>query len=99
MPFRLGAFLCAVEAAVPVVPLVLRGTRSILPSDSWFPRHHRVEVTVGPPLAPDADGWRAALVLRDRTRAAMLPLTGERDAGDAEPAIFADRVSAAADPG
>ena len=99
MPFRLGAFLCAVEAEVPVISLVLTGTRSILPSDSWFPRHHRVDVTVGSPLAPDGDGWHAALALRDRTRAVMLPLTGERDAGDAEPAIFASRFSAAADPG
>ena len=99
MPFRLGAFLCAVEAGVPVIPLVVTGTRAILPSDSWFPRHGRVEVTVAQPIAPGGSGWRAALALRDRTRVVMLPLTGERDAGDAEPAIFATGLSAAADQG
>jgi 1-acyl-sn-glycerol-3-phosphate acyltransferase len=32
LPFRLGAFKAAVEAACPVVPVVIRGTRAILPA-------------------------------------------------------------------
>ncbi len=82
MPFRMGAFACAVEAKLPVIPVALRGTRAILPSGSWFPRHGRIEVTVAAATAVgDADErWAAALALRDQVRATMLALTGERDA-------------------
>jgi 1-acyl-sn-glycerol-3-phosphate acyltransferase len=91
MSFRMGAFACATEAELPVVPIVLRGTRSILPSGSWFPRHGRIAVTLMPALNPNAgeERWQAALDLRDRVRAAMLPLTGERDAADARPLVKA----------
>ena len=89
MSFRMGAFVCAVEAGLPVVPIVLRGTRSILTSGSWFPRRGRIEVILTPSLTPGAadERWQAALSLRDRVRAAMLPLTGERDAADARPLV------------
>ncbi|HYN38263.1 MAG TPA: 1-acyl-sn-glycerol-3-phosphate acyltransferase, partial [Rhodospirillales bacterium] len=87
MPFRMGAFACAVEAELPVIPVVLRGTRAILPAGSWFPRWARVDVTIAPPVtvADGEDRWPAALALRDRTRAAILTLVGERDAAEALP--------------
>jgi len=37
-PFHLGAFTVAAEAGVPVIPVAIRGTRSILRPESWFPR-------------------------------------------------------------
>jgi 1-acyl-sn-glycerol-3-phosphate acyltransferase len=86
MPFRMGAFACAVEASLPVVPVVLRGTRGILCSGSWFPRPGSISVSIGPLIAPDPGGdpWSAAIALRDRTRATMLRLSGEPDVRDAE---------------
>lgn len=80
MPFRMGAFACAVEAKLPVIPVALRGTRAILPSGSWFPRRGKIEVTVAAATAVgDADDrWSAALALRDQVRTTMLALTGER---------------------
>ena len=38
--------VCGRDASLPVIPVVLRGTRAILPSGSWFPRRGRVEVTI-----------------------------------------------------
>ena len=38
MPFHLGAFTVAAEAGVPVIPVAIRGTRSILRADNWLPR-------------------------------------------------------------
>lgn len=38
LPFKLGAFKAAVEAQCPVLPVAIRGTREILPADSWLPR-------------------------------------------------------------
>jgi 1-acyl-sn-glycerol-3-phosphate acyltransferase len=80
-PFHMGAFVAAAEAGVPVVPVVVRGTRSILREGSWFPRRGRVRVTVCPPIHPEGKGWNAAVALRDATRQAMLARVGEPDLG------------------
>jgi 1-acyl-sn-glycerol-3-phosphate acyltransferase len=81
MPFHMGAFACAVEASLPVVPVVLHGTRGILRSGSWFPRPGAISVTVAPPIAPvgAGDRWTGSVALRDRVRATMLRLSGEPD--------------------
>jgi 1-acyl-sn-glycerol-3-phosphate acyltransferase len=85
LPFHMGAFVTAVEAAVPVVPIAIRGTRSMLRDGSWFPRPGAITVTVCKPLEPEAgpagDAWRRAVGLRDRTRQAILANTGEPDLG------------------
>ena len=82
LAFRMGAFVAAAQAGVPVVPVVLRGTRSILRAGSWFPRRGRLEVIVGPPIRPDGADWSAAVRLRDAARAAILRQCGEPDLGD-----------------
>jgi 1-acyl-sn-glycerol-3-phosphate acyltransferase len=78
-PFHLGAFMAAAEAGLPVVPVALRGTRSILRADQWFPRRGRIVVTVGAPIRPPGTGFEAALRLRDATRAQILAHSGEPD--------------------
>jgi 1-acyl-sn-glycerol-3-phosphate acyltransferase len=77
LPFRLGAFKSAVETGRPVVPIAIRGTREILSADRWLPRPGPVTLTMGPPLAPDGEGWPAMVRLRDRTRAEIARRTGE----------------------
>ncbi len=84
LPFRMGAFVAAVEAGVPVVPIAIRGTRSILRSGSWFPRRGAITVTIGeaiePVAAPPAiDPWTQALRLRDAAREHILRHCGEPD--------------------
>lgn len=80
LPFKLGAFTTAVEAQVPVLPLAINGTRSILRGDQWFPRRGRVEVIAGEPIAPDGKDFSAAVRLRDRTRREMLRHSAEPEA-------------------
>jgi 1-acyl-sn-glycerol-3-phosphate acyltransferase len=79
LPFRLGAFLTAVEAGVPVVPVTLRGTRMVLRGDQWFPRRGGIVVHVGEPLLADGKGFSAAVRLRDRCRQLILQQSGEPD--------------------
>jgi 1-acyl-sn-glycerol-3-phosphate acyltransferase len=77
--FRAGAFQVATQAGVPVVPVALRGVRSVLRDGTWYPRRHPIVVTFGAPIAPDGDDWNATLRLRDRVRAAILKRCGEPD--------------------
>jgi 1-acyl-sn-glycerol-3-phosphate acyltransferase len=79
LPFHLGAFIAACRTGLPVVPVALRGTRSVMRSDHWFPRRGAVQVTVSPPIMPDGDDFAAALRLRDATRARILEFCGEPD--------------------
>jgi 1-acyl-sn-glycerol-3-phosphate acyltransferase len=79
LPFRLGAFLAAAQAGIPVVPVTIRGTRMILRGDQWFPRRGRISVHVGEPLFSDGNDFAAAVRLRDRCRAIILEQSGEPD--------------------
>jgi len=79
MPFRSGAFQSAVQAQIPVVPVALRGVRSVLRDGTWYLRRAPVSVTVGAPIAPQGSDWNATLKLRDRVRAEILKHCGEPD--------------------
>jgi 1-acyl-sn-glycerol-3-phosphate acyltransferase len=79
MPFRTGAFQVAVQAGVPVVPVALRGARSVLRDGRWYPRRAPISVTFAAPVAPDGEDWAAAVRLRDRVRAEILRHCGEPD--------------------
>jgi 1-acyl-sn-glycerol-3-phosphate acyltransferase len=79
LPFRLGAFLAAAEAGAPVVPVALRGTRTLLRADNWLPRRTALRVTVGKPIQPREAGFNAAVKLREAARAAILAHCGEPD--------------------
>ncbi|MCA9708008.1 MAG: 1-acyl-sn-glycerol-3-phosphate acyltransferase, partial [Myxococcales bacterium] len=76
-PFRGGAFISAVAAGVPVLPIVLEGTEQLMVKGSLkFPRgsNKRVRVRVLDRIeAPPADDPRQrADALRDLTRARMV---------------------------
>lgn len=86
-PFRMGAFIVAAQAGVPVVPIAVHGTRSILRAEQWFPRRGKLQVTIGAPLRPQGNDWNAALTLRHAARSHIARHCGEPDlapASDAE---------------
>ncbi len=82
LPFHMGAFQAAVEARAPVLPVTIRGARSILRAGHWVPRHGYITVHVSPLIPPEGEGWNAAIALRDKVRAEMLRHTGEPDLAD-----------------
>ncbi|HEX4883287.1 MAG TPA: AMP-binding protein, partial [Casimicrobiaceae bacterium] len=51
--FRLGAFSVSAAAGVPVVPVTLQGTRSLLREGRWLPNRGPVAVRLGVPVVPD----------------------------------------------
>jgi 1-acyl-sn-glycerol-3-phosphate acyltransferase len=79
MAFRTGAFQAAALAGIPVLPVSLRGIRSVLRDGTWYLRRAPVTVTIGAPVAPQGGDWTAAVALRDRVRAAILMHCGEPD--------------------
>ena len=78
-PFRMGAFVAAARAGVPMIVTGLRGTRLVLPDRMWMPRFGRMDFAVGAKFLPAGSDWVAAVRLRDATRAEMLRLCGEHD--------------------
>jgi 1-acyl-sn-glycerol-3-phosphate acyltransferase len=84
-PFRMGAFAAAAEAGLPVVPVSIRGTRSMLRPDTNLTRRGAVMVTIGDSIDPrtidESDAWSVALELRRRSRTHILRYCGEPDLG------------------
>ena len=85
-PFHLGAFSVAARAGVAVIPVAIRGTRSMLRSGSWFTHRGSISMEIGPPINPaeivkatEQDTWHAAIGLRDRSREFILRHCGEPD--------------------
>ena len=79
LPFRMGAFVAAAEAGVPVAPVTIRGNRSLLRADSRFPRRGGIRVIVAAPIHPQGTDWSAAVKLRDDVRTSILQHLGEPD--------------------
>ena len=79
--FHLGAFQAAVTAGVPVIPVAIRGTRSLLRDGQWLPQHAPLGLVGGAPLAAreDEDPFAAAVRLRDAARAHILRHCDEPD--------------------
>ena len=77
LPFRMGAFVLAAQAGVPVVPIVIRGTRSILRAGQWLPRRGAISISISAAIAPQGNDWSAAIKLRDAARAEILHNCGE----------------------
>lgn len=78
-PFHLGAFVAAAESHRPVVPLAIRGTRSMLRPGHRFTRRGSVHVVVGEPILAEGEGWLAAVHLGREARQFVLGHCGEPD--------------------
>jgi putative phosphoserine phosphatase/1-acylglycerol-3-phosphate O-acyltransferase len=54
-PFKKGAFHLAMQAGVPIVPIVIRNSSDIMPKGDLFYRPATVEVEILPPV--DTSNW------------------------------------------
>jgi 1-acyl-sn-glycerol-3-phosphate acyltransferase len=86
MPFRTGAFQAAAQAGIPVIPVALRGVRSVMRDGTWYLRRAAVSVHFGAPVAPEGTDWTAAVKLRDAVRGQILRHCGEPDLSPRGPA-------------
>jgi len=80
LKFHTGAFVTAARAGCPVIPAVVRGTRTALSPSGALPRPGRIEVDILPPIQVEPQAGEAASVaLRDRARQTILAALGEPD--------------------
>jgi 1-acyl-sn-glycerol-3-phosphate acyltransferase len=76
----MGAFMLTARTGVPVLPVSLVGTRTLLRGESWRPHYSALKVYIGKPISPVGEAWQAALQLRDSARQQILARLGEPDA-------------------
>lgn len=55
-PFKKGAFVMAINAGVPVVPVAIRGSRQIMPKGRWTARGGEIVVRVGESISTEGYG-------------------------------------------
>ena len=95
LQFHLGAFVTACDTGLPIVPVTIRGARSLLRDENWLPRRVGISVAIHPPIDPArfrgsadrSDRLSAILALRDAVRELMLKHVGEPDLAREEPPI------------
>lgn len=80
---RAGAFVAAVRGGMPIVPVVISGTRHILPADRYLPRFGRIRVQILPAIHPDHESYANH---RDLARLVRQKLLEELD----EPDLLSD---------
>jgi hypothetical protein len=49
----------------------------VLPANTWLFRRAPIEVTIGVPLKPEAQGWQEMVRLRDHARSVIAQAVGE----------------------
>src|SRR5579885_136857 len=76
-PFRLGAFKIATETSIPVCPIALKGTRTILRDDEKLMRPNKIIVTVCDLIKPVGQEWQNVTQLRNQVRAEIAKYCGE----------------------
>ncbi|MDA7087615.1 AMP-binding protein [Pseudomonas sp. SA3-5] len=79
LPFRMGAFVLAARADVPLVPLAIVGSRMVLREGQWFPHRGAIHLHICAQLLAPGPDWRDAIKLRDSARAELLQRLDEPD--------------------
>ena len=80
-PFKKGGFHLAVKSGVPIVPVALRGTRTLMPRGSLLLRSGTVTVIIGEPIATQGLGDEERATLNERVRGVVEAMLGERRNG------------------
>ena len=77
--FRPGAFAAAIGGSVPIVPVVISGSRHILRGGTILPRHGHLEVDILQPITPGEAEFSDVRWLAQQARQRILEVLDEPD--------------------
>jgi 1-acyl-sn-glycerol-3-phosphate acyltransferase len=69
--FKKGGFILAVDAGVPIVPIVIQGTHALMRKEGWLIRRSSVRVEIKDPIETAGFGRQGKDALMERVWAAM----------------------------
>jgi 1-acyl-sn-glycerol-3-phosphate acyltransferase len=72
LPFKKGGFVLAVDAGVPIVPIVIRGTRGIIPKGHFMIHPAPVTMEILDPVETEAYTRKTKDALLERIRAILI---------------------------
>lgn len=75
--FKKGAFVLALKAGVPVVPLAIRGSHQVMPKGQWLVRPGRIRIRIGRPIPVEGLEMSDRHALLRKSRAAVASLLEE----------------------
>ena len=77
--FRRGAFAAAISADVPLVPVVINGSRHILRGETFLPRHGHLRIDILEPIEPTDSAFESHQSLSQLARKRILSVLNEPD--------------------
>ncbi|MGI0115337.1 AMP-binding protein [Zooshikella sp. RANM57] len=93
LAFHLGPFQVASQEGLPVIPITIQGTRSILRDGQWFPRRGRIIVHFDESVMPEGCDFKAAVSLRDKVRSMILKRCEEPDLAKEQVVIRSNKTA------
>ena len=87
-PFKKGPFVLAIEAGVPIIPVIIHGTREVMPRAQWLVNRGHVNLHFLDPIQTDG------LTFADRERLVAQVWTSMADAFSSVYGIESDRRNA-----
>jgi 1-acyl-sn-glycerol-3-phosphate acyltransferase len=77
--FRSGAFAAALKGTMPVIPVVISGSRQVLPGGHALPRRGDLRVDILQPIEPGSDDYDNSRQLAKLSRQRILEVLDEPD--------------------
>jgi 1-acyl-sn-glycerol-3-phosphate acyltransferase len=77
--FRAGAFAAAIKCELPVVPVVISGSRRLMPAATFLPRYGHIAIDMLDPIEPSHPSFADTRGLAELSRQRILTVLDEPD--------------------
>ena len=74
LPFKKGAFHLAIDAGVPILPVAINNSRSILPKGALLPKPGTIECVIGAPISTENLSKEDVPILLEQTRQSIIAM-------------------------
>jgi 1-acyl-sn-glycerol-3-phosphate acyltransferase len=77
LPFKLGAFITAVETKTPICSIAIQGTRAILRGTRYLAKPGTIRISIKGLITPKSDEWSEVIRLQSLVRNEIAKECGE----------------------